>query len=139
MPAHLHLGPSQSRLGPKPSIPGRRRWLWKEATPEYCWLCTAAPPRTPPPVTRPTCGHSSTGPLRKCCCGGQSEKKAVELLLPQCPSENAQSMRSKHGRIRKGGRSWHQVRGNLSISPTCASLHSSPSPRPTHALVTASF
>lgn len=47
--------------------------------------------------------------------------------------------KSKHGRIRKGRRNWHQVKGNLSISPTCASLHSSPSPRQTRSLVTTPF
>lgn len=52
------------------------------------------------------------------------------------PSKHERSM---HGRTRKGRRNWHQVRGNLSHSPTCASLHSSPSPKQTHSLVTASF
>lgn len=143
MPAHLHSGPSQSHLGTKPSIPGRTRWLWKEATPEYCWHCTTALPHT-----SPTCLTHDTSHV------GPQLNRAFEKVLLWWPEQEkgsgapaasvfarkpSKNEKSKHGRIRKGRRNWHQVKGNLSISPTCASLHSSPSPRQTRSLVTTPF
>lgn len=135
MPAHLHSGPSQSHLGTKPSIPDRRCWLWKEATPEYRWLCTAAPPHTSPPMSRPTWGPQLNRAFEKVLLWWPEQEKGSGSPAASVSARKlSKHERSKHGTIRKGRRNWH-----LSISPTCASLHSSPSPRQTHSLVTASF
>lgn len=130
------LRPLSVPTGHQAQISGRRCWLWKEANSKYCQLCAAAAPHTPPPHDT---SHSSAGPLRKCCCGGQSNKKATKLLLMLSARKPSKHEGSKHGGIREGRRIWPQVRGNLSISPTCARLHSSPGPGSTRSLITMSL
>lgn len=100
--------------------------------PAQCCCCSTHP-------TSRDAFHSSAGPLRECCCGGQSNKKVTKLLLMLVARKPSKHEKSKHGGIRKGRRIWPHVRGNLSISPTCARLHSSPSPGSIHSLIIVSL
>lgn len=124
MLARRHSGPSQSHRGTKPSSPAEGAASGRKL------LLSAA--GSPPPKTRPTRGRSPTGPLGKRCRGGQSKKKAVELLLPQGLPEDPQSVRDQSmeeqekagGTVTKGEDTAPSLPGP---SPCC-----SPSPRQTH-------